>query len=288
MSATLTLPLQSEVAAPLCQTARLRPAPVFRPCRDHPAAPITATILTKDSELLLTRVLRSLHWCDEIVVLDTGSTDRTASIARSFANVSLHRLAAGFPGFGGARRHAVALAGNDWILSVDSDEVVSPELAAEISSLRLDSGFVYTVPFHNYYNGKRITTCGWAPDRHERLFNRKATNFCSSDVHERVQTRGMGVIRLRHPIRHYSYRSPEDFLRKMGTYSRLFAEQNAGRTASGPGKAALRSLWAFAKSYVLERGMLQGSEGLTISAYKAQTVFWKYIMLHEANNAASQ
>jgi glycosyltransferase involved in cell wall biosynthesis len=236
---------------------------------------------------LLYRVLRSLHWCDEIVVLDTGSTDRTIPIARSFPNVRLHRLATGFPGFGPARRHAVALASNDWILSVDSDEIVSPELAVEIAALPLDPSRVYAVPFHNYYNGKRITTCGWAPDRHERLFNRMATNFCLSDVHERVQTRRLEVVPLRHPIRHFSYRSPDDFLRKMAMYSRLFADQHAGGRASGPGMAAAHSLWAFVKSYVLERGILQGSEGLIISAYKAQTVFWKYIMLHQENRARS-
>ena len=268
-------------AADLGRSAAFR----FRPKRE--AGPITAVILTKNSELLLAEVLDSLNWCDEIVVLDTGSQDRTIPIARSFANVRLHRLTASFPGFGRARRHAVALAANDWILSVDSDEIVPPELAAEIGGLPLDPGCVYAVPFKNYYNGRHITSCGWAPDRHERLFNRTVTNFCSSDVHERVQTRRMRVVALRHPIRHYSYRSPDDFLRKMAAYARLYANQHAGRRRSGPAKAVLRSIWAFAKSYFLQRGIFQGTEGLVISAYKAQTVFWKYIMLHQANCRAS-
>ncbi len=228
-------------------------------------------------------MLAALHWCDEVIVLDTGSTDGTMAIAAAFANVSLHQLNGPFPGFGRAHRLAVDLARNDWILSIDSDETVSPELAAEIAVLPLDPETVYTIPFRNYYNGKHITTCGWSPDRHERLFNRTATNFCESEVHERVQTAGLAVIPLQHSISHFSYRSIDDFLRKMSAYSHLFAEQNGGKKSSGPAKAAARSIWAFFKSYFLERGFLQGTDGLTISAYKSQVVFWKYLMLHEAN-----
>jgi glycosyltransferase involved in cell wall biosynthesis len=246
-------------------------------------APISATILTKNSAALLRDVLTALEWCDEVVVLDTGSTDATLAIAAQFANVSLHQLDQPFPGFGRAHRQAVVLARHDWILSIDSDEIVSPALRDEIRALALDPATVYVVPFENYFNGKHITTCGWAPDRHERLFNRSVTNFCMSEVHERVGTVDLTVAHLREPIRHYSYRSMQDFLRKMSTYSELFATQNAGRKRSNPAKAVARSLWAFFKSYVLERGVLDGTEGLVISAYKAQTVFWKYLRLHEAN-----
>ncbi|MCX6950923.1 MAG: glycosyltransferase family 2 protein [Verrucomicrobia bacterium] len=249
-------------------------------------APISATVLTKNSEATLAAVLVALGWCDEVVVLDTGSTDGTLALAASFANVSLHRLGGPFPGFGRAHRRAVELARHNWILSVDSDEVVTPALAAEIAALTLDPRTVYSVPFQNYFNGKHITTCGWSPDRHERLFNRTATNFCASEVHERVGTAGLAVAALRHPIAHYSYRSAGDFLRKMDAYSRLFAEQHAGRKKTGPGRAVARAAWAFFKSYVIERGCLQGAEGLTISAYKSQVVFWKYLRLHEANRGA--
>lgn len=248
------------------------------------AAPrITATILTKNSEAMLSDVLGALEWCDEVVVLDTGSDDSTLAIAGQFPNVSRHQLKGAFPGFGRAHQIAVELARNDWILSIDSDEVVSAELRAEILALSLEPGTVYVIPFQNFYNGKLITTCGWAPDRHERLFHRGRTNFCASEVHERVRTDRLQVVELRGPVRHYSYRSLEDFLRKMNAYSRLFATQHAGRKRAGPGKAIARSAWAFVKSYLLERGILQGVEGLIISAYKAQTVFWKYMMLHERN-----
>ena len=246
-------------------------------------APISATIITKNSAAHLDEVLAALHWCAEVVVLDTGSTDETMAMAQRHPNVQLYQLEGAFPGFGLAHRQAVTLARHDWILSVDSDEVVSEALAAEIAALPLDPRIVYALPFHNYFNGRRITSCGWHPDRHERLFHRRTTNFCVSAVHERVQTENLFVRRLRHPVRHYSYGTIDDFLRKTRAYSRLFALQQAGRTNAGPVKALVRGLWAFFKSYILQRGCLQGGEGFVISAFKGQLVFWKYLYLQEAN-----
>ena len=251
--------------------------------RSTTAAPISATVLTKNSARLLDAVLSSLAWCDEVVVLDTGSDDQTLVVAARHPNVSLHQLSGPFPGFGIAHQRAVALARHDWILSVDSDEVVSPELAREIRALALDERTVYTIPFRNHFNGRQITTCGWHPEFHERLFNRRVTDFSAGMVHERVQTAYLSLEQLKHPIDHYSYAALSDFLRKMNAYACLFAEQNTGRKKSGPVKAVTRSLWAFFRSYVLKRGFVQGSEGLVISAYNAQTVFWKYLMLAQAN-----
>ena len=246
-------------------------------------ARISAIVLTKNSARLLPDVLAALAWCDEVIVYDTGSTDDTLAVAAAFPNVRSHQPSGSFAGFGVARQSAISLARNDWIFSVDSDEIVTPELADEIAALELDPRTVYVVPFENFFRGRHITTCGWSPDRHERLFNRTVTNFCRSEVHECVQTKNLAVVRLRCPIRHFSYQSTGDFLRKMSAYSQLFAEQHAGKKRSSPAKAVARSAWAFFKSFVLERGILQGADGLVISAYKSQTVFWKYLMLHEAN-----
>jgi glycosyltransferase involved in cell wall biosynthesis len=252
------------------------------------AALISATILTRNSARHLDEVLAALAWCDEVVVLDTGSTDETMAIAQQYPNVMLYQLESAFPGFGLAHQHATALARHDWILSIDSDEVVSEELAAEIAALRLDARIVYAMPFHNYFNGRRITSCGWHPDRHPRMFNRRTTNFCASEIHECVQTADVVVRQLKNPVRHYSYDSLDDFLRKMRSYGQLFAAQHAGRKSSGLAKAVTRSAWAFGKSYVIQRGCLQGREGLVISAYKSQTVFWKYLLLAEANRTARE
>lgn len=248
-----------------------------------PYAPISANILTKNSARRLAQVLTALAWCDEVIVFDTGSTDDTIEIARGFANVKVHVMEGAFPGFGRAHRQAVALSRNNWILSIDSDEVVSAELMEELKSLTLAPKTVYTIPFENYFNARLITSCGWYPERHERLFNRSETSFCESAVHERVQSQGMNVHALAHPIRHYSYDSADDLLRKMRAYAQLFAEHNAGRKRSSPAKAVGRSLWAFFRSYLLRRGITQGYEGFIISASQAQGTFWKYLLLHEAN-----
>lgn len=248
-----------------------------------PALRVSATVLTRDSARHLPGVLAALAWCDEVVVLDTGSTDETIALAARHANVAVHVLPGPFPGFGEARRQAVALARNDWILSIDSDEVVSPELAEEVRRLGADSKTVYRIRFDNYFNGRRIFSCGWSPDYHERLFDRTATGFSADKVHERIQTSGLTVRTLEGAIRHYSYAGVDDFLRKMRGYSALFASQYAGRRSVSPGGAFARGLWAFVRSYVVQRGFLQGYEGLVISAYKGQTTFWKYIYLFEAN-----
>jgi glycosyltransferase involved in cell wall biosynthesis len=265
-----------------------RDSPVL-PVQEMPRlhqAPISAIVLTRNSERLLPCVLLALNWCEEIVVLDTGSSDRTAEIAARFANVSFQRLAGPFPGFGLVRRHAVSLARNDWILSIDSDEVVSLQLAHEVSRLRLEPGTVYSLPFRNFYRNRQVRSCGWWPDRHVRLFHRGQTNFTPSAVHERIDARTLRVQALAHPVDHYSYSGARDFLRKMDLYAALFAEQHCGRRRSGPVTAVGHAAWTFFKSYVLERGLTEGTTGLVISAYKAQTAFWKYILLHEANRPA--
>jgi glycosyltransferase involved in cell wall biosynthesis len=266
------------------------PAPLLWPDRVAAAAqrrprlaPISATVLTKDSRRHLRAVLAALAWCDEVLILDTGSQDDTLAIAAEFANVVIHRLAGPFPGFGPAHRRAAELARHDWILSIDSDEVVSDALAAEIRALALDPRTVYALPFHNYFNGRLITTCGWHREFHERLFNRTVTDFSDRAVHEKVATAGLRVRRLAQPVRHYSYESLDDFLRKMQAYAALFAAQNHGRKPAGPFRAWSHGAWAFFKSYVLQRGFSQGPEGFVISTYQAHTAVWKYLKLAEAN-----
>jgi glycosyltransferase involved in cell wall biosynthesis len=239
--------------------------------------------VVKNGARRLVDVLDALAWCDEVVVLDTGSTDDTARIAASFPNVSLHFHSGHFDGFGAMHRRMGQLARHDWILSIDSDEVVSDELAREIRGLSLDPQTVYLLPFENYFNGRQITTCGWQAEKHERLFNRTVTDFSEKCVHEKVCSRGLQMKLLRHPVRHYSYESLDDFLRKMQAYTTLFAEQNRGRKSASPARAWAHGGWAFFRSYVLKQGFRQGYEGFVISSYNAQTALWKYLKLHAAN-----
>ena len=250
--------------------------------------PISATVLTRNSRRHLGAVLEALQWCDEIVVLDTGSSDDSLAIARDFANCSVYRLQGEFLGFGAARRHAVELARHDWILSIDSDEIVSPDLAQELIDLELDPRAIYSLGFHTYLSGRLLRPPPWYLERHRRLFNRRATHFSESAVHENICADGLRTVQLRHPVRHYSYDSPADLLRKVQIYSSLFAQMQCGRKGSGPLRACLHAAGAFVRSYVLKGGLLQGFDGFVVSVFHANITLWKYLKLHDANRRRFQ
>jgi glycosyltransferase involved in cell wall biosynthesis len=243
--------------------------------------PISVTILTKNSEKYLKEVLSVLQLFQEVVVCDTGSCDRTMEIALQYPNVVVYERP--FIGFGPTHNVASALAKNDWILSIDSDEVVTPELSQEIESLVLARGNIYSFPRHNEYRGKWIKWCGWHPDRQIRLYHRQDTQFSNAQVHEAVERKDLREICLSSPLRHYSYDTVDDFLDKMKTYSSLFALQNQGKKSSSLGKAIAHGLFTFIKSFFLKRGFLGGREGFEISFYNANTAFYKYLKLADAN-----
>lgn len=228
---------------------------------------ITVTILTKDNEATLEQTLESVKGYD-VLVLDTGSSDGTLEIAKRYG-ARIEKSP--FIGFGKLKNLAAELAEGDWILSLDADEVLSADLPKE-----LDEACIYSFPFHNYFNGKWIKGCGWYPDRHVRLYHKVHARFSDDQVHEKLH--GGREVKLGLPIRHYSYRSIDDFLRKMDRYSSLFAEQREGKKSS-LGKALLHSWWAFFKSYIIKRGVLCGREGFIISQYNAHVAYYKYLKL---------
>ncbi len=243
---------------------------------------ISVTILTKNSEKYIKQVLTSTEPFGEVVIYDNGSTDQTLEIARSFSNVAIHE--GPFFGFGPTHNHASSLASNDWILSLDSDEILSPLVLETLKTLPLNEKTVYTFPRHNYYNEKWIKWCGWYPDRQLRLYDRTKTQFSDAQVHEAVMTDGLEIKAIEAPIIHYSYADTSDFLDKMQSYSELFAKQNCGKKSSSFGKAITHGIAAFFKSYFLKRGFMGGKEGFLISFYNANTAFYKYIKLAEKNN----
>lgn len=242
---------------------------------------ISVTILTKNSEETLASCLKALEGFDEVVVLDTGSSDLTFDIARSFSNVKVFEST--FQGFGPLHNIAAQKASHEWILSIDSDEVISKELAEEILQLKLEGGRVYSFPFHNFFNGRHIRGCGWFPDRHIRLYHRSHARFSTDFVHEKIIAENAREVKLKHPVKHYSYRSISDFLKKMESYSSLYAQQNKQKKSASVVKACFRGFYAFFKSYFLKRGILDGREGFIISAYNGQTTFYKYLKLEESN-----
>src|SRR3569832_850303 len=192
---------------------------------------ITVQILTKNSAETLLETLQTLTAFPEVIVFDTGSTDTTLEIAAQFPNVKIH--CGVFKGFGTSHNEAAALSSYDWILSIDSDEVLSAALSQEILALKLDPACVYAIQRDNYLNGRKITFCaGWYPDWVTRLYHRNHTSFSSDAVHEKVQTQDLQTIKLCSTLKHVPYRSSSDFTQKKDRYSTLFAEQNRGRKRS--------------------------------------------------------
>lgn len=247
--------------------------------------PISAVIVVKNGERTIAEALQALASFDEVVLYDTGSCDRTLDIAQSFPNVTLYTQT--FTGFGDCRNKAARLARNDWILAIDADEMISPELTKEILGLKLDPNTLYALPFHNYFNGKQIKWCGWHPESHIRLYNKKTTQFSDAKVHEGVIRQGLKEITLCHPVHHFPYSSISDFLVKMERYSTLFAEQNTGQKKSSPLIAFAHGAAAFFKSFLLKKGFMGGYEGFLISAYNGHTALYKYLKLYHANKDKS-
>lgn len=243
--------------------------------------PISVTLLLKGSPKRLPQVLSALHSFDEVLVYENGADESSLLELKNHPNVTLRT--GPFLGFGPTHNQASFLAKNDWIFSVDSDEVVSDDLLKEIDNLPEDPSFVYSMPRLNRYNHKTIYWCGWYPDRVNRLYHKQKTKFSDDLVHEKIELNGLKTISLKAPLYHYSYESLSDFLSKMQTYSDLFALQNAGKRASSPLKAIGHAVAAFLKSYILKKGFLGGYEGYLISIYNAHTAFYKYLKLYEAN-----
>jgi glycosyltransferase involved in cell wall biosynthesis len=241
--------------------------------------PISVTMLTKNSEKYLEASLRSLEPFDEVVVLDNGSEDETLKIAAKFPNVTIHTHP--FTGFGPMKNLAAKKARNDWILSVDSDEVLSEELAASLAAADLSRPeTVFLFDRLNHYRQKPVRCCGWYPDTVMRLYNRTHTAFSDAMVHESLLIRPDTVKkRLEGKLLHYPFDGAASLLEKLQRYSDLFAEQSDKR--SSPAKAFWRALFAFFKNYFLQRGFLCGYEGLLISVSNANGVFYKYIKLYE-------
>ena len=243
---------------------------------------ISVAIIVKDGETYIEECLQSLASFDEVLLLDTGSTDRTMEMARRFQNVRIEQR--DFIGFGPTKNLAADLASHDWILSIDSDEVVTPELSSEIKSLSLDDSKVYRFSRHSYYRGRWIKGCGWYPDLILRLYNKQRTGLNDNQVHESVMVKeGMGIVDLHGPLKHYPYDSAGSLVNKLQFYSTLFAEQNQGKLNSSPGKAVLRGMAAFFKGYVMRKGFLDGYAGFHIAFCQGLATYLKYLKLYEAN-----
>lgn len=243
---------------------------------------VSIVMIVKDGAKTIERSLQSLQRFDDVVVYDNGSTDGTQNLAKQFANVNL--IEGEFHGFGDTKNKAASYAKHDWVLVLDSDEVVEKSLAKVLLENNYDKNTIYRINFKAFYKERQICHSGWNNQKIRRFYNRTVTRFNNNWVHEDLVDTHMQIVDLvQGSIKHYSYHSITDFITKVDRYSTLFAEDNKGRKRSSPLKAFFNAGYSFFRTYILKRGFLDGYPGLVIAFSHMATNFYKYIKLYEAN-----
>lgn len=236
---------------------------------------VSAVIIVKNGEDTIRETLASLASFAEVVLYDNGSTDATLSIASAYPNVVIYE--GSFQGFGKTKQAAVACASNDWVLSLDADEMVTPELAQYLSEWlpNQDPTIAIKVLRKNFLMGEYVKYAGWGNDWLVRLFNREAHNFNDNDVHESVALHaGSAVKKIPHPIDHNAVQHLGQFLVKVDRYTEI--NRQSGKSYP-PAIIFLKAMWRFLESYILKRGFLAGWRGMAISWSNANGVFYKYM-----------
>ncbi len=241
---------------------------------------ISVAIITKDEERNIRECLESVKWADEIVVVDNGSADRTLQICREYGATVYQEE---WKGYSAQKNSAVAKTRNDWVLSLDADERVTPELCREMEEAleKNDSVDGYFVPRKNYFLGRWIRHCGWYPDLNLRVFRRSKGSFGERAVHEKVDLRGKART-LESPLVHETYRTLDEFIQRMDRYSALAAQEmhREGRR-TGWTDLVLRPPFTFLQMYFLRAGFLEGYLGLVLSVLYSFYTFTKYTKLKE-------
>lgn len=236
---------------------------------------ISAAIITYNEERNVARAIESLRCCDEILVVDSGSNDRTCEIAEKFGARVIESV---WLGYVGQKNFASDKATYDWVLSIDADEALSEALEAEIWQLKKNGPAHdgYTMPRLAQYLGRWILHSGWYPDRKVRLFDRRKASWTGGAVHESVRVHG-SVGRLEANLLHFTCSSLSEHLKTMDRYTTLAAEQiiSEGRQVGWP-EVLLDPPWTFFKTYLMQRGFLDGMEGLAIAHMAALYNFLKY------------
>lgn len=245
-----------------------------------PRARLSVILITKNESKHIGACLESVSFADEIIVVDSGSTDDTRDIAARLG-AQVHETS-DWPGFGPQKNRALDLATGDWVFSIDADERVTPEMAQEIQALvqsqpALDA---YQVARLSYFCGQAIRHSGWWPDHVLRLFRRGSARFTDAKVHEKLvcTTTATGV--LRHHLIHYPYDSLEALLNKVNRYSSDAAGMMYARGKRTTTLGALgHGIWTFIRSYIIRRGFLDGRAGLIIAVAGGTGSFFRYSKL---------
>ncbi len=240
---------------------------------------LSVILITKNESMNIKACLDSVHFADEIIVVDNGSTDGTIELARAAgANVI---VTDDWPGFGPQKSRALAAANGQWILSIDADERITPELEKEILRTihQADAADAYDISRRSWYCGRFIKHSGWTPDYVTRLFKRNMAHFTDHLVHERLIADGSNG-KLKSVMLHYSYRDFSQVLQKVDNYSTLNAKQSYAKgKRAGIGTALLHGFWAFFRTYFIRRGIFDGAHGIALAISNAETSYYRYLKL---------
>jgi len=241
---------------------------------------ISCVIIAKNAEATLNATLDSLQDFEDVLLYSNNSTDLTEEIASSYKNVTL--VNGEFLGFGPTKNRAASFAKNDWVLSLDADEVLSSTFTSELKKLTLQNSMLYSITRENYYKKRVVKHC-WGKDIIIRLYNKSQTSFTDKQVHEHIISDNFEVKNILGDVKHYPYSTITDFIVKLDRYSSIYAEDNVGKKNSSPSKAFFNGLFSFFKTYFLKRGFLDGYAGLIIAFSHMATNFYKYMKLYEKN-----
>jgi glycosyltransferase involved in cell wall biosynthesis len=238
-------------------------------------------VIVYNDEPNIRACLESVRWADELVVVDSHSTDKTAEISREFTD-RIYQVT--FEGFGRLRNQALSYCSHDWVFSLDSDERMTPELREEIGAVmaRGPDADAYFVPRKNYFLGRWIRHCGWYPDyRQPQLFRKSRFRYRDELVHEGFECDGP-VGHLRQPALQYPFRDIDHYITKQDRYSDLMARRmvEQGRRFA-PHQLVTHPLASFVKMYLQRRGFLDGMPGLILSGLYAYYTFMKYAKFWE-------
>ncbi len=248
---------------------------------------ISATIVALNEERNIARAIRSLACADEIVVVDSGSSDRTCEIAES---LGAHVVIEHWRGYAAQKNFAASKSTHEWILSIDADEELSPALASEISALknRAPEFDAWRMPRLTRYLGRWIRHSGWYPDPKLRIYHRDRAVWKGEYVHESVQTSGK-VGDLKGDLLHFTCDSVSEHLRTLDRYTSLAAQGVIAEGGHAPfHRMVFTPAWTFLRSYIVQRGFLDGSQGLVIAGMAGFYTFAKYAKAREMSAANSE
>ncbi|MFC2135576.1 glycosyltransferase family 2 protein [Bacteroidota bacterium] len=241
---------------------------------------ISVIIITGNEERNIVDCLQSVNWADEIIVVDSESTDSTVELSKKFTDkVFINK----WEGFAKQKAYALSLASNKWVLSLDADERVSDQLREEIVNLQPGDNVGFIIQRRNHFLGKNITTCGWGKDYQLRLFIKSKTKLNDRLVHEGFIVDGK-TTRLKGQLIHYTYTSIENTLTKINHYSSLQAQEYYGKKRTGGIGFILHPLGAFLRLFISLKGYKDGIHGMLIAFFNSLTTLQTYLKIWEMHN----